>query len=250
MLLAFDIGNTKVKIAIYDGNEQITFGIYSKDEFSSSRDILSLTTRNNLRYDQINKIIIASVVPSVTKELVEYIKNNFKLEPIVIDNNTPLSIKIDEDFKEDIGPDILVMSSYAYSMYKDECLIISLGTATVFSYVNENGVLKGCAIAPGFKTFSSSLSKNSTLLPEFTPEYKEEFLATNTKDAMSIGSYNGFIGMINEIVRNIRKQYCYAPKIILCGGHSEKIKDHIYDIDHQEKDFVISGLNYIARNNV
>lgn len=248
MLLACDIGNSSVKIGIFDGKNRIAFGLYPKEKFSCSTDILSLTTKSNLRFDQFDKAIVSSVVPNISDELIQYIKTNFKIEPTVINNDSKLSIKIDEAFKENIGPDILVMSSYAYSMYKDECIIISLGTATVFSYVNGDGILKGCAFAPGFKSFSSSLSEKSTLLPEFTPEYQVKYLATNTIDAMSVGSFNGFVGMVNDIVRNIRKQYCYAPKIILCGGHSDKVKDYIFDIDFYEKDFVTSGLQYISNN--
>lgn len=249
MLLACDIGNSSVKIGIFDDEKRIAFGLYPKSDFSCSTEILSLTTKSNLRFDQIDKVIISSVVPSIEEELVNYIKSNLKLEPIIINNDSNLSISIDEDFKENIGPDILTMASYAYSKFGEEALIISLGTASVFAYVNGDGILKGCAFAPGYKSFSSSLFEKSALLPEFTPKYCENYLATNTIDAMSIGSFNGFVGMINSLIRNIKKQYCYAPKVILCGGHSDKVKDYIQDVDYQENDFVINGLNFISKQN-
>ena len=249
MLLAFDIGNSSVKIAIFSENEKINFGLYPKEDFSCGRDILALITRSNLRYDQITKAIISSVVPNITDTLVSYIKENFNIEPALINNTSNLSITISREFNENIGPDILVMSSYAYNKFRDECLIISLGTASVFSYVNKSGILVGCAIAPGYKTFATSMSKNSALLPDIEPKYMSNYLATNTNDAMSIGSFNGFVGMINDIARNIKNNYCKNPKIILCGGHSDKVKDYIQDVYHQEKDFVINGLNYLSTNN-
>lgn len=245
MLLACDVGNSSVKIAIYDGERRVAFGLYPKDVFSCSTDILSLTTKSNLRFDQFKTVMISSVVPRITEDLKQYIETNLHIKPVIIDNRSNLEITIDSKFKENIGPDILVMSSYAYSKFKDEVLIISLGTATVFSYVNKKGVLKGCAIAPGFKTFATSLSEKSTLLPPFTPEYQDKYLATNTLDAMSIGAFNGFIGMIKDIRTNILHGYEISPKTVLCGGYSEKIKDYLEKIDHQENDFVISGLNYL-----
>lgn len=245
MLLACDVGNSSVKLAIFDGENRLAFGLYPKDEFSSATDILSLTTKCNLRYDQYNDVIISSVVPKITEDLKQYSITKLKINPIIINNSSKLGITIDNRFKEEIGPDILVMSSYAYSRYKDEVMIISVGTATVFSYVDKKGVLRGCAIAPGFKTFSTSLSEKSTLLPSFTPEFQKNYLATNTIDAMSIGSFNGFIGMIKDIRANIVKEYSIVPKIILCGGHSSKIKDYLTNVSYQENDFVISGLNYL-----
>lgn len=245
MLLACDVGNSSVKIAIYHKDKRIAFGLYPKNDFSSSTDILSLTTKSNLRFDQFKAAIISSVVPQITEDLKNYIENNLNIKPTIIDNDSKLSITIDKEFKENIGPDILVMSSHAYSMFKEDVLVISLGTATVFSYVNKDGVLKGCAIAPGFKSFSSSLSEKSTLLPSFTPEYQEKHLATDTISAMSIGAYNGYIGMINSIKDNIIKEIETKPKLVLCGGHSTKVMGYIKSVDYQENDFVISGLDKI-----
>lgn len=245
MLLACDIGNSSVKLAIYDSNERLAFGLYPKKDFSCSTDILSLTTKSNLRFDQFDAVYISSVVPTITDEIKNYVIENFKIEPTIINNDSKLSIIIDEAFKEDIGPDILVMSSYAYSKYHKETLLISIGTATVFAYVNNEGILKGCAFAPGFKAFSTSLSEKSTLLPSFTPEHQDKHLATNTIDAMSIGSFNGFCGMVNNLKDNIIKEYCQEPTVVLCGGHSEKVKDYINNVDYFEKDFVTSGLNYL-----
>lgn len=245
MLLACDVGNSSVKLAIYEGERRLAFGLYPKDDFSSATDILSLTTKSNLRFDQFDSVMITSVVPQITEELRTYITTNLHINPIIINNNSKLAITIDNKFKEDVGPDILVMSSYAYSKYRSDVLIISLGTATVFSYVDKRGVLKGCAIAPGFKTFHTSLSEKSTLLPPFTPKHQDRYLATNTIDAMSIGAFNGFIGMIKDIRANILHDYGISPKTIICGGYSAKIKDYLQKIDYQENDFVISGLNYL-----
>lgn len=245
MLLACDIGNSSVKLAIYDGENRIAFGLYPKEDFSCSTDILSLTTKSNLRFDQFDGVIISSVVPSLTEAIVIYIKENLHIEPIIINNDSKLSIKIDKEFKENIGADILVMASYAYSKFKKEVLIISLGTASVFAYVNNDGILKGCAFAPGYKAFSTSLSERSALLPSFVPEHQDKHLATNTIDAMSIGSYNGFCEMVNGLKNNIIKEYCKNPTIILCGGLSERVKEYISNVDYFEKDYVISGLNSI-----
>lgn len=248
MLLACDVGNSSVKIAIYDNDERVAFGLYPKKDFSSSTDILSLTTKSNIRFDQLEGVIISSVVPDLTKELVDYTRNYIRIEPIVISNNTNLPITISSKFNENIGPDILTMAAYAYSKYKSEILLISLGTATAFSYVDRDGVLLGCAFAPGFKSFSTSLSEKSVLLPTFTPTHQTTYLATNTIDAMSIGAFNGFCGMINVIKTNILREYGVAPTVILCGGYSDIVMKYITKVDYQEKDFVLSGLNYLYRH--
>ena len=43
----------------------------------------------------------------------------------------------------------------------------------------------------------------------------------------------------------MKKAQELKPKLIICGGHSEKVKDYITNVDYQESDFVISGLNHL-----
>ena len=47
---------------------------------------------------------------------------------------------------------------------------------------------------------------------------------------MSIGSFNGYVGMVNNIKDNIIKQNGTTPKLIICGGHSEKVIDKLNEI--------------------
>ena len=129
MLLACDVGNSSVKLAIYDKEKRIAFGLYPKKDFSCSTDILSLTTKSNLRFDQFDAVYISSVVPQITEDIKKYIETSFNVAPTIISNKSKLSITIDDQFQEEIGQDILVMSSYAYSKFNDEVLIISFGTA-------------------------------------------------------------------------------------------------------------------------
>ena len=245
MLFAIDIGNTSIKFNIFDKDKQIAFDkadSHLEDYEGLMQDFFQ---NNNIDPSALDDTIIASVVPNTLKVVLPAIKKITGKEAIIFDYYNYCGIKIDPSVSDEVGADILVMCAYAYSLCQKECLIISMGTATVLAHVDENGVFRHCIIAPGFNKLAQALWSNAALLPEFDINKQDNFLANNTIDAMSIGVYDGYIGMLSHLIEGICSDIAVPLEIYACGGYGRKVVPYIPELKNYQPDLVSLGLNYL-----
>lgn len=246
MLLTVDLGNTSIKLGVFDNSKQIAFtcfdGVY--DNYRSL--ILSFIFKANLREDDIDAAILSCVVPSVYDNVYDTLENIVGKNNIAdINPNKDYGIKLDVPNPQEVGDDIIVMCAYAYNLYHRELLVVSMGTASVICHITKDGEFKHCIIAPGFTKMSETLWRNAALLPEFQLEHKDTYLANNTIDAMNIGIYNGYIGMMSSLIKGIKNEIGEDPYIIGCGGLGKMAAPYLLDLDEYDPDFVTRGLNFI-----
>ena len=84
MLVVVDIGNTNITLGIYDGDTLLgSFRLTTKlkrtsDEFGSS--ILSFLSANQVTIDEIDDVIIASVVPKIMHSFNNGVRKYLKKE--------------------------------------------------------------------------------------------------------------------------------------------------------------------------
>jgi len=245
MLLTIDLGNTCLKLAIYETNERIAFQTYDtyQDDFKAITK--NLLYRNNLKEDVIEDTIVSSVVPNLNKRLIQDIVDLTGKEPIIIDPKNYYGIKIATPDTEEVGSDILVTCAYAYHLLKRELIIVSMGTATVLSHVNEDGAFCHCIIAPGYNMVASTLWTNAAKLPEFELKRTTNFLTNNTIDAMNTGIYQGYVGAIRYLLAGMTSSLQKDPIIVACGGFGKEVVKDIKEIKYYEPDMVTNGLQYL-----
>lgn len=247
MLLTLDVGNTNIKLALFEDDKRIAFDMLDSKPIDFKSFILSFLYKSNIRETQIDDTILSSVVPSLTGSIISALEEITKKEPIVIDNEHHYGINIDDAITDPVGSDLLVMCAYAYQTYKQELLVVSLGTATVIAHVSQDGKFANCLIAPGFGTMASAMFSHAAQLPEFSPTKGKSFLATNTVDAMSIGVYDGYIGMVRYLINGIKAQLKTSPIIVGCGGAGKDAAPYITELQSYDPDMVTTGLNFIYR---
>lgn len=245
MLLTLDIGNTNIKLALFHNNERLAFDMLDTKPIDFKSFILSFLYKANIRETQLDDCILSSVVPSLTPSIIEALEIITNKKPIVINNECHYGIEIDENVKDEVGADILVMCAYAYQQFHTELLVVSLGTATVISHVTNDGKFKDCLIAPGFTSMSSAIFAKAAQLPEFVPSKHNGFLANSTLEAMNIGVYDGFIGMIRYLLNGIKVELKSNPIIIGCGGVGKDIAPYIAELQQYDPDMVTTGLNFL-----
>lgn len=246
MLLTVDLGNTSIKLGIFDNNEQIAFscfdGIY--DNYRSL--ILSFIYKSNVREDNFDAAIFSCVVPSVYDVVYDALESIVGKNNIIdINPNKNYGIELNVPNPQEVGDDIIVICAYAYSLYHRELLIVSMGTCSVICHVTKDGKFEHCIIAPGFTKMSETLWKNAAQLPEFELSHKNTYLANTTIDAMNIGIYNGYIGMMSSLINGIKNEIGEDPYIIGCGGLGKMAAPYIKQLNEYDPDFVTKGLNYI-----
>ena len=246
MILTIDLGNTSLKIGVFDGEEKISFGQY---DTKSSTDYVALIKnhlyKNNLKESLLEDVIISSVVPKFNANLSSAIVSLIGKEPIFINPYEDYGMKIDIPNIDELGADLIVMCAYGYHLFKQELLVISMGTATVISHVSADGAFSHCVISPGYCKIAETLWGNAAKLPEFEITKTKTFLANTTIDAMNVGTYQGYIGMVRYLLAGIKGELQCSPKIIACGGFGKEVAPDISEIEYYEADLVTSGLHYI-----
>ena len=86
MLLTIDLGNTSLKLAIFDQENKIAANVY--DEFDNEYGALikNFLYRNNVSEKLISDCIVSSVIPSASKILLSELRRILNKEPIFSTN--------------------------------------------------------------------------------------------------------------------------------------------------------------------
>lgn len=249
MLIVIDIGNTNITMGLVDNDEIIdNYRLTTKLERTSDEYgfmLLSFLNASNIKVKEIEDVIIASVVPKIMYSFGNSIKKYFNKEPIIIGPGIKTGIRIKIDNPKELGADRLVDAAGAYYIYGGACLVIDFGTATTFDVVSEDGDFLGGATAPGIGIINNALSGQTAKLPEIEIRKPKNIIAKNTVNSMQAGIVYGYVGLTENIIRTIKKEYGKDLKVISTGGLGRIIFNETAMIDVYDPDLTFKGLKII-----
>jgi type III pantothenate kinase len=190
-------------------------------------------------------VIVSSVVPDVMHSLGSAIIKYFHVKPIV-PSTLDMGLKINTEHPKEIGPDRIVDAVAAYEKYGGPVIVVDFGTATTFNIISENNEFIGGVIAPGIKGSLDSLVNGTAKLPRVEIEAPKSIIAKNTVTNMQAGIVFGFAGLVEYIVKRIKKELkATKVKTIATGGFSTIIAKEIEGIDVVDKLLTLKGLKYL-----
>lgn len=252
MTLTVDIGNSVIGVALFQQNEIIkTFSLETRKGehydhyFSTLKNLVQLYNPNLV----VTKAIIGSVVPGLTDILKEVIASLFGIQPLILEPGIKTGIVLKVDHPLEVGADIVACAAGAFHFGEGPFIIIDLGTANKYIYVDEKRVFHGVAISAGLKTaFTALIADADQLLsvPFYVPKH---VLGKNTKDALASGATYGLIGEMTGFVRRIQLEINREPQLLLTGGNAVFIKDAIDTTYRYEPNLVHYGLLKILEKN-
>lgn len=253
MLLAIDIGNTNITMGVYNQNQLIgTYRLTTKFQRTSDEYgfmLLSFLNASSIQGDQIEDIIICSVVPKINYSFTNAIKKYLHKNPIFIGPGVKTGIDIRIDNPSTLGADRLVDAVGAYYTYGGPCLVIDYGTATTYDVVTAKGEFIGGATAPGIGICAQALSSQAAKLPEVEIQKPEKIIAKNTIKSMQAGTVFGYIGQTEYIIDKIKEEYGQDLKVISTGGLGRIIANETDKIDIFDIDLTFKGLKIIYEKN-
>ncbi len=253
MLVVIDIGNTNITIGLYDkhqliGNYRLTTKFQrTSDEYGFM--LLSFLNSSSIHVDDIEDVIISSVVPKVNYSLTHSITKYFHKTPIFVGPGIKTGIDIRIDNPSTLGADRLVDSAGAFYTYGGPCLVIDFGTATTYDVVSHKGEFIGGATAPGIGICANALSSQAAKLPEIEIQKPDCIIAKNTIKSMQAGVFFGYIGQTEYIIKKIKEEYGENLKVISTGGLGRMIAKETKMIDIYDADLTFKGLKIIYEKN-
>lgn len=254
MIFCVDIGNTNIKIGIFDGNTMVRSFKMSTDLKRTSDEyvayLLQLLSHTNISCDQITGAIVSSVIPQLDYTFSNVITYCFNVKPIVVGVGVKTGIAIRYENPRELGTDRIITSVAAEKLYGAPFVLVDFGTATTFNVVNEKKEFLGGAITLGLKATAESLGKCTAKLPVVDLEKPAKTVAQSTVKAIQSGVILGVVGQVKYIVDRIKAETGIKDlKIIATGGLSQVVNNVEPIFDHIDRELSLKGLNYIYQMN-
>ena len=255
MLLAIDSGNTNIVFAIFTDEGDVagewraaTNSNRTADEFGVW--LGQLIERDEIKREDINAAIIATVVPANLIHLQTLCRKYFDCEPLVVgDPEIALGLEILIDNPKEVGADRLCNAVAAHANFSGPIQIIDFGTATSFDVVDAAGNYCGGVIAPGINLALEALHMGAAQLPRVAIEKPKNVIGSSTVSAMQSGIFWGYVSMIEGMTIRIGDEVGGDITTVATGGLAAMFAEATDSIDHWENDLTLKGLLSIFRLN-
>ncbi len=250
MILAVDIGNTTIAIALIE-NDSIIMTEKIVSDVSDIEIIFQQTAAKmlkNCHAEKISGAVICSVVPILTEYVNHVIILEFGVNPLIVSDKTVKVITFKVDSPEKVGSDRLADVVGAVSQYGAPLIVIDMGTATTISVVNEKKEFMGGMILPGVRTALDALITNTAQLPQISLENAtKSLIGKNTVDAIEMGIIHGSVCCIDGLCDKLVGEMGCNPKIIATGGNAEWIIPMCHNEIILDNQLLFKGMNVIFK---
>lgn len=128
------------------------------------------------------------------------------IDPIIVGAGTKTGLNIKYYNPKEVGADRIVSSVSCKENYGYPAIIVDIGTAITFDYLDEEGSYHGGAIAPGIQIAADALFLRTSKLPRVELEESKTVIGKSTIEAMKSGLVNGYVGLIDGIIEKMLEE--------------------------------------------
>jgi type III pantothenate kinase len=234
MYLTIDIGNSRVKTALFKG---------SKISHPTIHENFNLAVLQSVAVKGITHVIVCSV-RDYPAEWKNFLKANFRLTELT--DKTPVPIKNTYATPATLGKDRLSCAVASHAMFPHKnVLCINAGTCITYDFTDSKGVYHGGAISPGLNMRFKALHTFTGRLPLIEPDSTfKTLVGKTTKQSILSGVQQGMVREIEGII-NVYKKAHNGLQIVVTGGSLPWLKKHLTGKINFEPFFTLKGLNVI-----
>ncbi|MCS6935837.1 MAG: type III pantothenate kinase [Chitinophagales bacterium] len=238
MQLAVDIGNTNIKMGLFNN--------YTLEEYYHQRDDLEkiITGKKKIKH------IIVSRTGS--DEWAEDLLKHYDRKFFVLSHELQLPIRLHYRTPETLGPDRIAGSVAAnYYLPDTPVLKIDFGTCITYDFINPQNEYEGGAISPGIGMRLKALNAFTARLPLVDPLDVREHPVTGYDTATSIlsGVIHGIRYEVRGMVEHYRERFS-DTKVVVTGGDAAFFAAYWESDIFARPHLVLEGLNIILIHNI
>ncbi|MCF8012046.1 MAG: type III pantothenate kinase [Clostridiales bacterium] len=253
MLLVFDVGNTNIVAGVFEGDQLIIDWRISTSSFRTADEygmlLRDLFSSKGLSFNNIDAVVLSSVVPPLNLSLDEMCKKYFEFEPLVVGPGIKTGIPIKYDNPREVGADRIVNAVAGIELYGGPLILVDFGTATTFCAISQNKEYLGGSIAPGIEISTDALFSKASKLPRVEFSRPPSVIGKTTINSMQSGIFYGFVGQVNEVVSRMKDEIKGDPCIVATGGLAKPISTATSLIDKVDEWLTLKGLKIIYERN-
>jgi type III pantothenate kinase len=252
MLLAADIGNTQIKLGVFDGDRLAATWRFATDSARLADEYAVLVT-NLLEMEGVDKknvhgAVYASVVPALAGVFGEMFRRRFNVSPLRVGVGVKTGMRIQYEPRE-LGPDRIAVALGALRLHAPPVIVVQLGTATVFEAVSREGVYLGGAIAPGIGVAADALSNRAAMLSSVELAPPKKAIGTNSMAAMQSGIIFGYAELIEGMVRRFKAEVGEDAFVVGTGGWATMMSQITRCFDVIDDNLALYGLKQLFQLN-
>lgn len=241
MNLVLDVGNSYLKMAVFDNNK-----LHQRELLKANINLASFLKTIKSMPEIIN--VIVSSVSVLNVNIYNYLNDNYKL----IELNNQLKFPFENCYHtpNTLGEDRLALAAAASFYYPNKnVLIIDAGTCITYDLINDSNQYLGGGISPGIEMRYKSLNYYTSKLPLLDSKNDSELIGTNTKKSIQSGVINGVISEIDGIIRQYMMEFDDLT-VVLTGGDSEFLSIRLKNSIFANSNFLLEGLNHLLQFNL
>lgn len=234
MVLVVDIGNTRVKCAVYELDRLMASFVFAETEAENNfKKIL-------VSYPKVNNLIVSSVAKTLNFDLRTL---SSKLKIHFVSNADAFPFQNNYATPKTLGIDRMILAAGATLLYPEQNrLIIDAGTCVTYDFVDESDVYWGGAISPGLRLRYGALHQFTAKLPLLALEEPDGLVGNSTDQSIHSGVVNGLSleidGFIDDYKRNSKNF-----TIILTGGDAVFLAKRLKNTIFANSNFLLESLN-------
>ena len=243
MILTIDVGNTRIKAAVFEADTLLESVVFIKTELQKN---ISLLLKN---HPKITDLVVASVGNVGEKEFLMW-KDSIKIHFISYKTLFPFKNRYSTPLT--LGIDRMVLASGAVLQFPNRNrLVIDAGTCVTYDFVDADDNYLGGAISPGIRLRYESLHQYTAKLPLLTIEnlednenqdFRPELIGNSTQQSMHSGVINGLVNEISGFINQYEARYSNFI-IILTGGDSEFLAKRLKNTIFANRNFLLESLS-------
>jgi len=242
MLLAVDVGNTNISLAVFKGRRLINRYTIPTGKKDYSAHLKKIFLRN-----KIDGLIACSVVPSALRVLERDFRRLLGRNPYIIGKGIKVPIRNCYRKPKQVGQDRLVNAYAATALYGAPVIVVDFGTAITFDVISKRKEYMGGMILPGLQISLDALAERTALLPKIRLNKAGEFIGRDTKNSLLSGVVYGFSALTDALVIRIKNKIGKNAKVIGTGGNINLMGRYCRQLDKINRDLTLRGLNLIYR---
>lgn len=253
MVLAIDVGNTNIVLGGWEG-DKLAFVSRLETDKRKTGDGYAIELKNlfdlyHVDVKSISGSIVSSVVPQITASVQNAAEMITGKKPLVVGPGIKTGLNIRIDNPGELGSDIVADAVAAISQYPKPIIVFDMGTATVISVINKEGLFLGGVIVTGIRTALDALSDNAAQLPQVDASKPAKIIGSNTIESMMSGAMYGTVSMIDGMIKRIECELGQKATVVATGGNSMDIVPLCDSDIVRNPNLLLEGLILLYRKN-
>ncbi len=234
MILVIDVGNTRIKGAVFEGAMFLEIFVFTKIELQKNIEIILK------KFKKVSDLVVSSVGDV---EKLSFLAFENMLNVHFISNTDTFPFQNKYATPQTLGIDRMVLAAGATLQFPNQNrLVIDAGTCVTYDFIDQDNNYLGGAITPGLRLRYESLHNYTAKLPLLALENPENLIGNSTSDSIHSGVVNGLVYEIDGFINEYRARYLNFI-IILTGGDTDFLAKRLKNTIFANSNFLLESLN-------